>query len=75
MEYKKELGQSLYESVRITAYTAAITYILKKTGLIAQPCVKFDIMDILKLSAVVTPAIIVDDYAVSKGWYPDKLKV
>ena len=62
----------MYLAVRVTAYTSVIAYMLKKTGLIAQPCVRFDIMDILKLSAVVTPAIIIDDYAVSKGWYPDK---
>ena len=75
MEYKKELVDSVYLAVRLTAYTSAIALALKKTGLIAQPCVKFDLMDVLKLSVVVTPAIIVDDYAVSKGWYPDKMKV
>ena len=71
--YKKELMDSLYLSARLSSYTALTTFLVKKSGMMNQPCLKLDVMDILKLAGMLTTAIVVDDYAVSKGWYPDKL--
>ena len=73
MDYKKELGDSAYSAFKVATYTSGIGYGLKKAGLISQPCVKFDLMDVLKLAAVMTLATMVDDYAIYKKWYPEKI--
>ena len=73
MEYKNELGDSAYSAFRLSSLTNAITYVLKKAGLISQPGVKFDLMDVLKLAGVMTLATMVDDYAIYKKWYPEKI--
>ena len=73
MDYKKELIDSLYLSARLSSYTALVVYLLKKGGLISQPYIKMDLMEILKFSGVLTGAVIADDYAVNNKWYPDKI--
>ena len=73
MDYKKELPDSVYSALRLAFYTSGMAYGLKKTGLISQPCVKFDVMDVLKLGGVMTLAILLDDYAIYRKWYPEKI--
>ena len=71
--YEKEIIDSLWQTLRLGAYTLLYAFSGKKILGIAAPCVKMDLSDAGKLMGYLTLANITDDYALKKGWYKDKI--
>ena len=68
---KKYFGNTVYHAVKISDLSILITMILAKTKMIKDIDVgRMDLKDALKLSGVVSGAIILDDYLVKSGFIP-----
>ena len=66
---KKYFGNAVYHAVKISGFSIIITMILAETKIIKDIDVgTMDLKDALKLSCVVSGAIILDDYLVKSGF-------
>ena len=72
-DYEKEVIDSLWQAFRIGGYTIVYGLAGKKVLGMSPPSAKLDMNDSGKLLAYLTTAILTDDYALSKGWYKDKI--
>ena len=71
---KKYFGNTVYHAVKISGFSILITMILAKTKMIKDIDVgRMDLKDALKLSSVVSGAIILDDYLVKSGFIPSDI--
>jgi hypothetical protein len=60
-----------YKATRLSLLSIGVTWAASKTKLIKDIDVgKLDFKDMLKLAAVVTGAIVIDDYAVKSKFWP-----
>ena len=72
-DYSKEAIDSLWQAFRIGGYMILYGLGGKKLLGVTNPSTKMDFTDGGKLMAYLTAAILTDDYALSKGWYKDKI--
>ena len=71
---KKYFGNTVYHAVKISGFSILITMLLTKTKMVKDIDVgKMDIKDALKLSAVVSSSIVLDDYLVKAGLIPENI--
>lgn len=72
----KYIGNVAYKAVRLSLLSIGVTWGAAKTKLIKDIDVgKLDFKDMMKLAAVVTGAILIDDYGVKSKYWPGDIPV